>query len=120
MHEATLVSGILRIAEEEARKHGASRIVAIRLELGLLACVEEQTLRACFEIFTEEGMARGARLDMGVVPLDCQCRACGHTFRLEKRRFACPACGDPEISFTGGHGCSIAAIEVASEETIHE
>ena len=116
MHEATLVSGILRIAEEEARKHGASRIVAIRLELGLLACVEEQTLRGCFEIFAEEGMAKGARLDIQVAPLACTCQGCGHTFTLQKRRFACPQCGDPEISFDGGHGCSIAAIEVASEE----
>lgn len=112
MHEATLVAGILRIVEDEARKHNATRIVAVKLDVGLLACVEEQTLAGCFEIFAEGTIADQARLDMRRVPLDCHCTECGHAFTLEKRSFACPLCDSREISFTGGHGCAISAIEV--------
>ena len=119
MHEATLVTGILRIAEEEARKHKAERIVAIKLDVGLLACVEEQTLQGCFEIFAEGTLAEGAHLDMRRTPLPCRCLACGNTFTLEKRSFLCPGCGGKELSFTGGHGCAVSAIEVR-KETIHD
>lgn len=116
MHEAALVAGILRMAREEACKHGAERITRVRLEIGLLACVEPQTLQGCFEIFSEGGMAEGARLEICSAPLDCRCEDCGHAFRLETRRFQCPACGGAHTEFKGGHGCRIVAIEVKSQE----
>ena len=119
MHEATLVSGLLRMAEEEARKHGARRIVAVRLELGLLACVEQQTLRGCFDIFAEGTMAEGARLEIQIAPLPCRCSACGEEFLLESRHFVCPACGAESVGFSGGHGCKMVAIEVESQENNH-
>lgn len=110
------MSGILRIVEEEARKHDATRIVAVKLDVGLLACVEEQTLAGCFEIFAEGTLAENARLDIRRVPLDCRCKECGHAFTLEKRSFTCPNCDGREISFTGGHGCAISAIEVSGAD----
>lgn len=119
MHEASLVAGVLRMAEEEARKHGAARITGVRLEVGLLACVEVQTLRGCFEIFAEGGMAEGAWLDVRTAPLDCRCDDCGHAFRLETRHFICPACGGAHISFKGGHGCRLTAVNVESQEKNH-
>ena len=119
MHEATLVTGILRIAQEEARKHKA-RLVAVKLEVGLLACVEEQTLKGCFEIFAEDTEARGARLDIIPQPLPCRCRECEADFTLTERRFICPACGGKELTFSGGHGCAVSAIEVEPQESIHE
>ena len=120
MHEATLVAGILRIAEEEARKYQAKRIVSVRLTMGLLACIEEQTLRGCFEIFAENTLADKARLDIEIQPLSCTCQHCGHTFTLHTRSFACPQCAAKEIHFEGGHGCSISAIEVENEENNHD
>ena len=116
MHEATLVAGLLRIVEEEARRHGAKRIVAVNLDVGLLACVEESTLRGCFELFAEGTMAENAALRVRIAPLACRCSDCGRTFSLTTRRFACPACGGEHINFEGGHGCTIASIEVQAEE----
>ena len=110
------MAGLLRIVEEEARRHGAKRIVAVNLDVGLLACVEESTLRGCFELFAEGTMAENAELHVRIVPLECRCPDCGETFSLTNRRFACPACGGEHISFDGGHGCTIASIEVQAEE----
>lgn len=111
MHEIALASGILRMAQEAARTHDARRISRVRVGLGLLACIEAQTLSACFDIITEGSMAAGALLQVDVEPLSCMCVACGQAFVLTQRVFACPACGSKDMTFEGGHGCRILAIE---------
>lgn len=104
--------GILRIVRDEAAKHGAKQVVKVKLGMGLLACVEEQTLRGCFEIFAEDTVAREAELVVEKIPLACQCDECHKTFELHKKHFICPYCGSTDITFEGGHGCTITAIEV--------
>ena len=58
MHEASLVQGLLKIALKTVEDHNAAhpeqrvrRIRSITCELGLISCVEPQTLKGCFEIF---------------------------------------------------------------------
>ena len=50
MHEATLVAGILRIAQVEARKYQAKRTVSVRPTLALLACLQAQAPMGRFYI----------------------------------------------------------------------
>lgn len=106
--------GILRIVQEEAAKHGSPRVVRVTLGLGLLACIEEQTLRGCFEIFAEDTLADQAELVIEKMPLECRCQACHQPFTLHARHFACPHCGSADITFEGGHGCVLTALEVES------
>lgn len=112
MHEASLVMGILRIVQDEAAKHGATCVTRVTLGLGLLACIEEQTLRGCFEIFAENTVADQAELVIEKIPLECWCEDCEQPFSLHKKHFICPHCGSADISFAGGHGCTITAMEV--------
>lgn len=112
MHEASLVMGILRIVQEEAAKHGSPRVVRVTLGMGLLACIEEQTLRGCFEIFAENTVAEQAELVIEKRPLECTCEDCKQSFSLHKKHFICPHCGSTDITFAGGHGCTITAMEV--------
>ena len=62
MHEASLVQGLLKIALKTVEDHNAAhpeqrvrRIRSITCELGLISCVEPQTLKGCFEIFAQGG-----------------------------------------------------------------
>lgn len=114
MHEASLVMGILRIVQDEAAKHGSPHVMRVTLGMGLLACVEAQTLRGCFEIFAENTIADKAELVIEKIPLKCRCESCAHSFALHKRHFLCPHCGSTDITFEGGHGCTITAMEVES------
>ena len=100
MHEASLVQGLLKIALKTVEDHNAAhpeqrvrRIRSITCELGLISCVEPQTLKGCFEIFAQGGMAEGAELILQTAPLPCRCTDCGHTFELHRRHFTCPHCG---------------------------
>ena len=87
--------------------------------VGLIACVEAQTLTACFELFAEGTLAEGATLTLNTAPLACRCENCGHAFSLTQRRFVCPACGSENIHFNGGHGLTLQSLRVESEETDH-
>lgn len=68
MHEATLVQGLLDMAIKAVNRHNTAnpespvvRIEEFQCELGLLACVEAQTLTACFELLAEGTLAEGGK-----------------------------------------------------------
>ncbi|MDR3357773.1 MAG: hydrogenase maturation nickel metallochaperone HypA [Desulfovibrio sp.] len=126
MHELSLAQGLLSTALAAVERHNADnpenralRIQEIECELGLISCVEPQTLTGCFELFAEGTPAEGAALTLRTVPLGCACSVCGHTFKLTQRRFVCPQCGSEEIHFNGGHGLMLVALRVESEEQDH-
>ena len=120
------MEGLLKMALQAAARfqaenaHGAPpRIREVICEAGLLACVEKETLRACFEIFSEDTIAEGANLVVNTAPLQCFCNACGHKFELRKRHFVCPACASENIRFKGGSGLMLQAINVDCGEQGH-
>ncbi len=114
MHETSLAAGLLRIITEEAQKHHVHRIVRVRLGLGLLACIEAQTLTACFALLAENTVAAGAHVVIEILPLPCTCRQCHEAFTLTQRHFICPACHSKDIDFSGGHGCTLLGLEAST------
>lgn len=88
------------------------KIREIICEAGLLSGFENETLRACFEIFSENTIAEGANLVINTVPLACDCNACGHQFNLYKRHFVCPVCESDNIKFRGGSGLMLQSINL--------
>ncbi|MCI7569385.1 hydrogenase maturation nickel metallochaperone HypA [Desulfovibrio sp.] len=133
MHEASLVQGLLNVAFRAVEEHNAQvdarraagdagagrkavRITRLTCSLGLLSCVEPQTLTACFELLAEGTMAEGARLLLNMEPLPCRCEECGAAFELGERRFVCPACGSHSLRFRGGHGMTMTGLDVTAED----
>ena len=122
MHESSVVQSLLALVNDSVSSWNgahpesrAGRITGLRLRLGLASCIEEQTLRGCFEIMAEGTVAEGARLDIERIPLPCACRDCGATFSLTKRRFVCPTCRGRNLDFVGGHELVILDLEAAPE-----
>ena len=119
MHEASLVEGILRTvmaaADEYSVAHPEKPCLAVReiiCEIGLLAAIEAETLKACFELFSEGTAAEGAKLVIETKPLECQCLDCGAAFTLQERKFVCPACKSENIKFGNASGLTINAVNV--------
>ena len=120
-----MAQGLLRTAvtavEEYNAKHPQAPVVGItelRCALGLLSCVEPTTLTGCFALLAEGTVAEGALLLLETEPLPCHCQGCGHNFVLSERHFVCPQCGNENIHFNGGHGLTLMALHVASEDTV--
>lgn len=119
MHEASLVQGLLKLVGSAIDDYQATnpdkarpKLKEIICEAGLMACFEAQTLVACFEIFAEGTEAEGARLTIETAPLPCHCNKCGCDFQLLKRHFVCPACSGEDITFSGGNGLILQALNL--------
>lgn len=113
MHEAAIVTGLMRILESQARQHGVTRIARVTLRIGRLRAVEPEQLRLCFEAFAEETLAEGAQLLIEQVPVRARCRRCETEFEVERYRFDCPHCGSGDVAVTGGQELFIESFEPA-------
>ena len=112
MHEMSLAESVQQIIEEHARTEGFSRVLAVRLEIGMLAGVEPEALRFCFEAAMLGSMAEGARLEIVETPGSGWCRRCDVTVPMAERYSACPHCGGYELQPNGGTEMRITELEV--------
>jgi hydrogenase nickel incorporation protein HypA/HybF len=65
------------MAIEVADKNGGGRIVAMRLLLGEMTCVDSETLSFAFDVVSRGTLAEGCALQIVRVPNRLRCRACG-------------------------------------------
>ena len=119
MHETVFASSMLKIILEEVKKHEAEsgetyRVERIYLQLGLLTCLEEHTLKGCFEILAEDGPAAGARLVVDRLPLEGHCGDCGKDVRVSGQSLACPLCHGRQVDWLGGQESEVTSIEVTA------
>ena len=112
MHEVAIMSEALRMAEDAARSAGANRILKLRLRLGSLSGVVEESLRFAFDVVSSETMAAGAMLEIERVPGTCWCAACQAEFACVDFLNECPRCHNPSGELRRGRELEIAAVEV--------
>jgi hydrogenase nickel incorporation protein HypA/HybF len=112
MHEISLVESVVALIEDEQRKQGFSRVLAIQLRLGVLGHAEPEALRFCFDAVASGTIADGARLEIVTVPGAGWCSRCRGTVPLEDRLSACPRCGNSYVRVTAGTELRLAEMEV--------
>jgi hydrogenase nickel incorporation protein HypA/HybF len=114
MHELSLVSNILEIAEEQARAAGAAAIRVVSLRVGAASGVEPEALEFAFSWAKHGTLAQDARLEVEYVPLRAKCPRCNLEFEVPERfGFAvCPTCGKPSARFVRGEELEVRALEV--------
>ncbi len=113
MHEMALIESALEIVEATARRSGAERVLAVRLEIGALASVQAEALRFCFEAVTRGSLAEHARLEIETTPGAAWCMPCGETVALASLGAACPRCGSYQLAVSQGQAMRVKDIEVA-------
>lgn len=112
MHEVAIMSEALRMAEEAARSAGANRILKLRLRLGSLSGVVEESLRFAFDVVSGETLAAGATLEIERVPGACWCGTCQSEFECVDFFNECPRCHNPSGELRRGQELEIAAVEL--------
>ncbi|MDR2160539.1 MAG: hydrogenase maturation nickel metallochaperone HypA [Desulfovibrio sp.] len=116
MHEMSLVSSLLRIVLEEAKKRETGRqrlqVTGVRLEAGALTGLMPETLEGCFALMAEGTAAEGARLEVRIRPLTGYCPDCGEEVSAGRRIFSCPRCSGCGVDWKGGREMEIMAIDV--------
>jgi hydrogenase nickel incorporation protein HypA/HybF len=94
MHEYAVTVNILNTVLEEAAKAGATKITEIRLVIGDLSTIMDDSVQLYFDLLSENTPAQGARLVFNRVPAEFLCKACSHVFIKPVKGFDCPKCGE--------------------------
>ena len=92
MHEYSIASSLLRMAEQQAAKHAATRVVALELRIGELAGVEVDLLETAWSLVRERSCCEGVDLGIERVAARWECRECGRQIE-SGGLLACPDCG---------------------------
>lgn len=111
MHETAIVTGLMRIIETQAARHGTTHVSKVRLKVGRLRAVEPQQLCSCFEMFAEGTVADGAELIIDVIGVRGRCRACETEFDVPRYHFVCPHCAGKDIEVIQGQELYIESFE---------
>lgn len=112
MHELSVTQSILDIALRHAEQGGARRIVRLNLVIGELATIVDDSVQFYWDIVSRGTIAEGAEMHFERVPGILRCLGCGHTFPLDGRDFACPACSETQVVAAGGDDFRLESIEV--------
>lgn len=112
MHEMSLVAGIMRILEDQARAQAFARVRTVVLEVGALSHTDAESLRFAFEAQKPGTLAADARLDIVVTPGVAWCMDCAEPVPLARRGEACPRCGGYKLQVTAGDDLRVRELEV--------
>ena len=121
MHELSIVASIVYTVTESAAAYKGARVVEVRLRVGALASVVEDSLQFCYGIATEGTALEGSRLVVNVLPVVMHCVPCGADVELEGvQSFRCPKCGEPCFDLRQGRELEIEAIEIDEMDEVEE
>jgi hydrogenase nickel incorporation protein HypA/HybF len=117
MHELSIVSSIVESVTESLANYPGARVVEVRLRVGVLASVVEDSLQFCFGIATEGTPLAGSRLVVKAIPIVVHCAACGTDEAIQSlQSFRCARCGEPASDLRQGRELEIEAIEIEEAE----
>lgn len=112
MHEMSLAENVLQIIEEAVQHQSFVRVKTVWLEIGQLACVEQESLRFCFDVVTRDSVAQYARLEIIDIPGLGWCKLCTHEVPLATLHDVCPQCGSYGLSVVRGDTLHVKELEV--------
>lgn len=112
MHEYAVTKSIVHIATEEAAKAGAAKIIEIRLVIGDLSTIIDESVQMYFDIISEGTLAQGAKLSFTRVKAEFECKSCHSKFIKPETGFKCPICGELGTPTGVGREFYIDSIEV--------
>ncbi len=115
MHELSVTRSILQVVDEAA---AGNRVVLIRLRIGDLASIVDDSLEFYFKLLSRGTLAEGARLEFNRVRARASCRVCQSSFEVQlPLPDVCARCQSTELSVSGGTEFLVESIEVEDADT---
>ncbi|MGE5474581.1 MAG: hydrogenase maturation nickel metallochaperone HypA [Ignavibacteriales bacterium] len=93
MHEYAVAESIVRLAEDQAKKHNAQKVIQINLVIGEMAGIEPESLRMYFELLAEGTIVQSAKLNFTYISAQFKCEKCNEIYAKVKSAIECPLCG---------------------------
>jgi hydrogenase nickel incorporation protein HypA/HybF len=114
MHEVSLAYTIVLIAEDYARRNGASNIMTVGLRIGEFSGVVPEVLETAFEVAKRDTLAKNAQLRIVKVPVIAFCQHCQHEFEVTSLYgvASCPNCDLLSHNYKQGQELDVSYLEV--------
>jgi hydrogenase nickel incorporation protein HypA/HybF len=112
MHEMAITCNILQHIEENSIPRAYQKVKIVRLEIGVLSCIEPESIRFCFETISAGTIVEGAILEIIRIPGQAKCLSCEQSIIISQRYDPCPECGGFLLQITGGEEMIIKELEV--------
>lgn len=121
MHELSIAASIVESVTEAAGKYPGACVKVVRLRLGALAAVVEDSLQFCWELTTEGTPLAGATLAIHTLPVIVHCGGCGIEAEIDGvQSFRCPKCGELTADLRQGRELEIESIELEEPDSFEE
>jgi hydrogenase nickel incorporation protein HypA/HybF len=120
MHELSIISSVVDSVIETLAAYPGARVKEVRLRVGALSAVIEDSLQFCYEIATEDTPLAGSKLVVNILPVVMHCEPCGADVEVTSlQSFRCPRCGESVADLKQGRELEIDSIEIDEvEETV--
>lgn len=120
MHELSIVSSIVDSVTETLEAYPGARVKEVRLRVGALASVVEDSLQFCYGIATDGTPLEGSKLVVTILPVLMHCESCGQDVEIASlQSFRCSRCDEPVSDLRQGRELEIESIEIDEvEETV--
>jgi hydrogenase nickel incorporation protein HypA/HybF len=122
MHELSIVSSVVEQVIETLESYPGARVKEVRLRVGALSAVVEDSLQFCYEIATEGTALKGSVLVVKILPVVMHCPRCDADVELDSlQSFRCPRCGDLVGDLRQGRELEIESFEIdGAEEAVKQ
>lgn len=112
-----MAASIVDAVTESAAAYPGARVKEVRLKVGALAGVVEDSLQFCWELTVEGTPLQGSKLVVQAMPVVVHCARCGKDGELESlQSFHCPHCGESAAEVRQGRELEIDSIEIDDVE----
>jgi hydrogenase nickel incorporation protein HypA/HybF len=119
MHELSIIESVVDAVTETAAAYPGARVKTVKLRVGVLAAVVEDSLQFCWGLATEGTPLAGALLAVSSVPVAVHCAACGRDSEIAGvQSFRCPNCGEPAADLRQGRELEIESIEIEEDSGV--
>jgi hydrogenase nickel incorporation protein HypA/HybF len=116
VHELSIVSSVVESVTETLAAYPNARVKEVRLRVGALAAVVEDSLQFCYGIATEDTPLKGSMLVVKLLPVKMHCGKCAEDVEIASlQSFRCPRCGEPVSDLRQGRELEIESIEIEDE-----
>ena len=112
MHEYSIVTSLLDLCEENAKKESAEKITKVEVKIGKLSGVEPDLLQTAFDTFKEKTICEEAEFVMHIQDVVIRCNVCKKEFILKENEFSCPVCKGYDIETIDGEDMYLMRLEM--------
>jgi len=117
MHELSIVESVVEAVTETVTRYPGSRVKSVKLRVGVLAAVVEDSLQFCWELATQGTSLAGANLIVISVPIRLHCATCKRDAEIDGvQSLRCPSCGELTAELLEGRELEIESIEIDEPE----